>query len=120
MAFNTYINTRLNQWAQWTLQRTSGGLGYPRECSYTRMMARSSAGFMSPGMDEEAWLVEKAVQDLPDYLKETVQVFYIGKGTVEQKARDLHCSRDTVYSRIERAHGQIMDWLNADACKIHA
>lgn len=120
MAFNTYINSRLNIWAQWSLQRTSGGLGFPSECPYTRLAARTSNGLTSPAINEEAWLVEKAVQSLPDYLKETVRVFYIGKGTVEQKAKDLRCSRDTVYARIERAHGQIMDWLNDEACNVQA
>lgn len=119
VAFNTYINSRLNLWALWSAQRTSGGLGFPRECSYTRLAARTSSGFISPNFNEDAWLVEQAVQSLPVYLKETVKSFYLETGTIDQKAKDLHCERRTVYSRIDRAHDHIMDWLNDEACGVN-
>jgi hypothetical protein len=118
MAFNTYINNRLNQWALWSAQRLSGGLGFPSECSYTRLTARSSNGFRSPNFDEDAWLIEQAVLALPDYLRETVIAVYIKTGTTEQKAKDLRCHRDTIYARLDLAHSKIMDWLNDEACGV--
>jgi DNA-directed RNA polymerase specialized sigma24 family protein len=95
-----------------------GGLGYPRECSYTRLIERSGNGFHSPNFDEDAWLVEKAIQSLPDSLKDTVQVFYLRVGTIEQMAKELHCHRVTIYARIDVAHSKIMDWLNDEACGV--
>lgn len=112
MASDDYIKTRLNQWAEWSLQRDSGGLGFPRECSYTRMQARSgSAGFMSPDIDVDAMEIESAVSELPEPFRTTVRVFYIAPGTIEQKARDLGIHRTRVYSRIERAHTMILGWI---------
>jgi DNA-directed RNA polymerase specialized sigma24 family protein len=109
MASDDYIKTRLNQWAEWSLQRDSGGVGFPRECSYTRMQARSgSAGFTSPDIDVDAMEIESAVNELPEPFRTVVRVFYIAPGTVEQKARDLGCHRTRVYSRIETAHAMIL------------
>lgn len=108
-----YIKRRLVQWAEWSLQRDSGGLGFPRECPYTRMQARSgTGGFFSPDIDVDAMEIEEAVRDLPDHLRLTIRVFYVAPGTIEQKARDLGCCRQRVYGRIERAHAMILGWLN--------
>lgn len=113
MASDDYIKLRLIQWAEWSLQRDSGGLGFPSECSYTRMQARSgSAGFVSPDIDVDAMEIESAVSELPEPFRLTVRVFYIAPGTIEQKARDLGCCRRRVYGRIERAHAMILGWLN--------
>lgn len=119
MAFNTYINGRLNQWAAWTLQRVGGGLGYPHQCAFTRM-AGDGAGYSSrvaPDVNERAWEIEKAVQALRAELKECIIVFYCKPGTVEQKLRDCHCSRFTLYARLDRAHAMILDALNEFACE---
>lgn len=112
MASDEYIKARLNQWAEWSLQRSSGGLGYPRECPYTRMQARSGGGFVSPDIDVDAMEIESAVSELPEPFRTTVRVFYVAPGTVEQKAADLRCHRDTVHSRIQRAHIIILGWLD--------
>lgn len=98
-----YIKARLARWGEWCARRESGGLGYPRECSYTRLQARSDAGLISPEINAEAVETERAVAALPDYLRDTVRSYYVAPGTVEQKARSLRCGRDTIYARIERA-----------------
>lgn len=109
-----YIKTRLQQWAEWSAMRESGAAGYPRECSYTRIHGRSgSPGFFSPDIDMEAMQIEDAVRELPDYLRTTVREYYVEPGTVEQKARALRCSRDTIYARLASAHMAISNWLRS-------
>jgi hypothetical protein len=109
-----YINNRCNQWADWCTRRKVGGLGFPRECCYTRLEARGGNGNSSL-IDEAAWEIHQAVGDLPPVLQTAVMVFYLGKGTVDQKARDCLCARRTLFDRIQMAHVRIMDWLNAEA-----
>ena len=103
-----YIKQRMLQWADWVMKRESGGLGYPRECPYTRMRGGNSAGYYSPDVDLEAMEVEKGVQLLPVDIKRCVREYYLRIGTIESKAKRLHIHRDTIYARIERAHGFIL------------
>jgi len=118
MANDEYIKTRMQQWAEWAAMRESGALGYPRECSYTRMQARSgSSGFHSPDIDMEAMEIEDAVRVLPEYLRATVREYYVKGGTVEQKAKVLCCHRDTLYARINQAHLIISGWLSSSSKK---
>jgi hypothetical protein len=114
MANDEYIKIRMQQWAEWVVMRESGAVGYPRECSYTRMQARSgSSGFHSPDIDMEAMEIEDAVRVLPDYLRLTVREYYVKPGTIEQKAKQLCCHRDTLYARIEQSHTMISGWLTS-------
>ncbi len=107
-----YIKVRMQQWAEWLLQRESGGLGFPSECSYTRMQQRSdSSGCISPNIDVDAMQVEDAVRELPSYLRDTARAFYVAPGTIEQKAKALRCHRDTVYARIEKVHVFVLNCL---------
>lgn len=107
-----YIKGRMQQWAEWLLQRESGGLGFPSECSYTRMQQRSdSSGCISPNIDVDAMQVEDAVRQLPDYLRQTAREFYVASGTIEQKAKALRCHRVTIHTRIEKVHVFVSNWI---------
>ncbi len=117
MAFNTYINDRLNQWAQWSVMRMSGAIGYPHQVAFTRLAGDGGHGSrIALDVNERAWEVEQAVQLLRPELKLCVMVFYCQVGTIEQKVRDCHCCRNTLYARLDRAHGLILDVLNGYAC----
>ncbi|HQS59743.1 MAG: hypothetical protein B7Y56_03090 [Gallionellales bacterium 35-53-114] len=106
-----YIKTRLQQWAEWSAMREDGAVGYPRECSYTRLQGRSGGGFFSPEVDLDSMEVEDAVRELPEHLRNTVREYYIAPGTIEQKAKALCCNKNTIYLRIERAHQLVSEWL---------
>lgn len=106
-----YINERLNEWAEWALKREDGGLGYPRECSYTRLQARSGSGFV-PVDNERAWDVERAVQELGGVSKQVITEMYLRTGTAEQKARSCQCCVRTLFNRLHHAHVLIMERLS--------
>lgn len=106
-----YIKARLARWGEWCARRESGGLGFPRECSYTRLQARSDSGLISPEINAEAVETERAVAALPDFLRDTVRSYYVEPGTVDQKARSLRCARDTIYARIDRAIPLLIGWF---------
>lgn len=118
MAFNTYINTRLNQWAQWVQARASGALGYPSRCAFVRLAAeRDPSSRLPMGVDEQAWEIERAVQELQPELKQCINEFYCRIGTAEQKAKYCKCTVKTLYNRLDRAHNRILDLLNGYACE---
>ncbi|PIP02756.1 MAG: hypothetical protein COX55_03565 [Zetaproteobacteria bacterium CG23_combo_of_CG06-09_8_20_14_all_54_7] len=108
---NEDIHQRMLKWAEWVLRSDGGGLGFPCECSYTRMQQRSDCGFTAPEVDIESAETEKAVQSLEQYLRHAVQAHYCMGGTRESQARQLGCSTTTVERRVERAHGQIARYL---------
>jgi hypothetical protein len=111
-----HINNLLNHWAMWSTRRASSGLGYPRQAIYTRLVANGGAVLM-PEMDEESWAMEQAVQSLKHHrnLYDVVIEVYLKGGTSEQKAKALHCSRVTLYTRLDQAHIIIMNWLSENA-----
>lgn len=113
-----YINLRCIQWAQWTRRKEDHGLGFPKECCYTKQGGKPPPGGHLPPVDEAAWEVHCAIKALSPKLNNVVTVFYLGKGTADQKAKDCGCHRDTLYDYLHMAHVQIMDWLQAEAAGI--
>ncbi len=107
-----HIDARMKSWATWALSGRSAMLGYPKECNYTRMMARSGGAPSGAEFNEDAWEIEQAVKTLDSLLQVAVKTLYLGCGTVEQKARDCGCSKKTLFNRIDAAHVKVMDWLN--------
>lgn len=106
------IEQRMVRWAEWLMRSNGSGLGFPRECPYTRMQARSSVGFSSPEIDMESGETEKAVQSLSDDLKRAVQVYYLFGGTREQQAKLLVCHVRTMERRVENGRLMIQKWLD--------
>lgn len=96
------IHIRLEAWAYWSLAKSAGG--YPKMSAFARLTPRDStrhAGFGN--IDENSWEVEQAVQALNTKFKQAIKSFYLGVGTLEQRARDCGCCRVTLLSRIDRA-----------------
>lgn len=109
---NDDITQRMIRWAEWLLRGDSGGLGFPRECSYTRMQQRGGDGGYSIEVDIESADTEKAVQSLDQDLKLAVQVYYLASATRETQAQYLKCHVRTMERRVERAHVQIVQFLD--------
>lgn len=45
-------------------------------------------------------------------LKDAVIEAYFKGGTVDQKIRALHCCKQTYYNRLERAHAELLGYMN--------
>ena len=107
-----YINDRLNQWADWRLHRDDNGIGYPRQCPYTRMQTNSGGGFYSPEINEAAMEIDQAVCALPDNLRQVAMVMYTHTSTIEQKAKQCGVSVRTFWRNLHQVHVKVMEWLN--------
>lgn len=111
------IEQRMVRWAEWLLRGDGGGLGFPRECSYTRMQQRGGDGGYSIDVDIESAETEKAVQALEPDLKQAVQVYYLANATRATQAQYLKCHVRTMERRVERAHVRIVELLDASRRK---
>lgn len=108
------IELRLAIWAAWVCSRVDNGMGFPRQCSYTRLTPRSGTGFI-PGLDSSAWQVEQAVIDLKKtnpLLHRVIHVRYLGLRTEEQMLRACQCSRRTFYRRLADAKDALQKILD--------
>lgn len=107
-----YVNDRLNRWAEWCMcGRRVVGLGFPTQCAYTRLSG-SNGRVSAPEFDDEAWQTEQAVRRLDAQLRNVVMVFYLEAGDGLIKSKRLHCSRDTMYARLQRAHNELIGHMN--------
>jgi DNA-directed RNA polymerase specialized sigma24 family protein len=113
-----YINARCNQWVLWHRRGQDNGLGFPRECAYTRLDGRTPGKVSQPPVDEAAWEIERAVRALEHELNKVVIQFYLKRGTSEDKARACQCHRDTLYARLHTAHIRILEWLNDETAGV--
>lgn len=97
-----YVAGRLQRWVRWvSSDRLVRGLWFAR-CTFARMSGGSD-GAGDPDVDIESEETDRAVRQLPDDLRAAVVAFYLGRGTVAQRAKDCGCGERTLYDRIERA-----------------
>lgn len=97
-----YMDGRLQRWAKWVSRDgLTRGLWFAR-CAFARMSGGGSHG-VDPDVDVEAEETDRAVRELPEDLRGAVTSYYLGRGTVAQRARDCGCGERTLYDRVERA-----------------
>lgn len=117
-----YVNSRLVLWAEWVLKREDGATGFPRECPYTRLVARAGGSGYQPDVDGDAMEVDKALSIIKQnhpIVYRALHLFYgvefkSGKAvsvmmTKDMVAKDIGCHRDTVYSYLDRGHRMLLD-----------
>jgi hypothetical protein len=109
-----YINDKLNQWGLWCLSGRDR-VGYPKRAAFMRLVPASSVRSVTI-CDEEAMQLNRAVQRLDRDLRLLVDLFYIRMRSCDggSIARVLKCHRDTVYTRLHRAHLLVMDAIHDD------
>lgn len=130
---NTYVTRRMVQWADWILKREGGALGYPKQCSYTRLAASGGSAGYVPDLDSDAMevdgiLVKIKEQDPKVYT--VLTMFYgveIQKGhakstntnTAQLLAQHFGCHRDTLYAWLEKGHRLLMDGFHENDVLAH-
>ena len=111
-----HVHDRLQRWAAWVIGgRRVSGLGYSR-CTLSREVAGGRID-TTPDVEQDCCDTDQAVKELDPKLSEAVQVFYLSRGSVAQKARDVGCSRDTLYERVKSAQARVDDLCSQYAAK---
>ena len=111
------IEAALLLWARWSAYRIDGV--FPSESPIGRIVRlgpvgaaiRSDFGSRLLPTDQTAEAVERAVIALPADLRRVVVVWYLGRGTLVQRAADLHLSYDSMRRRLVRARSMLSESL---------
>jgi DNA-directed RNA polymerase specialized sigma24 family protein len=110
------IHRRLLNWARWRSCRGTGGLGYSGvDLTLANAGRDGYAEATVPILDIEAEETAQGLLSLPSELRATVELYYLGTGTMKDKAKRLCCAEATVYARIDQAHYQLQSWLSGKA-----
>lgn len=112
MARNEELERRCLNWARWKDGVGQGGLGWA--VVYLSSAGSGRDGYREakvPTLDVEAEQTDRAIQSLESHLRRTVEVYYLGTGSMEERCRHLQVSRPTIYTRIDQAHEALAAWL---------
>ncbi|TXG78918.1 hypothetical protein E6Q11_00065 [Candidatus Dojkabacteria bacterium] len=108
-----YIDGLLLKWAAWTKVRRDGGLGFPSVAAGFKLGIHSGNRGDIIGIDEQSLEIEMIVARMRQEKAELFKVvdwFYLaGDMTKERIAKELGCSRDTVYVRLHSVHRFVME-----------
>ena len=82
--------------------------GEPTALGVASRLVRKS----SPGMADDLYFLDAAINRLPREFIEVIQVFYLQGGmAIDERAKRLRVSRKTLYRRLDAAHSALADEL---------
>jgi hypothetical protein len=111
------IERRLQNWARSRLGSGSGQLGYASVKLSADTSREAYRTARIPTLDCEAGETEEAVMALESRLRATVEIVYLGTGTMSLKAAHLCCSVATIKARVWEAHRQLAAWFSERAAQ---
>lgn len=113
------VDEALQQWAGYVARREDGGLGYATQSLYRQMDPGTERAVgvdvvvpfggvpvdvRDPADQAKLDLVERVVtREVDPSTRAVILTWYLGRGTVEQRARDLGTTRRTLYRWVEQA-----------------
>lgn len=100
----------MRNWARW---KTGAPIGLAVSSAYELEGRGRREEAPVPLLNGEAMDTEKAVLDLPGDLFHVVELHWLKRGTIAEKARRCHCSEATYYRRLDDAHSRVHIFLDA-------
>lgn len=115
MRGNKWIRSKLENWARWSQQRETGGLGFPRQSAFARLGASSGRSEAVVPLDDlDAAATQQAVESLR-FTKSglhMVLVLTYAKGLPRQRvARLMSCEESTVKANLLNAECALARWF---------
>lgn len=115
MARIEWVRMKLENWARWCAQQDSGGLGYPSQCSFTRLGGKGSrAEAVVPTISIDAAETDVAVKSLrltQSHLYLVLTLHYAQGLPRHMVARKLHRAESTVKRNLEDADHALARWF---------
>jgi hypothetical protein len=112
---DSYVISRLNAWAEWSIRRQDSGLGYPKSVSFTNQMPKGGFGAITPDIAEECFEVERCVMALAYVNRDlytVIDLSYRRTLTCDQRCKEAGCVKSTFYLKLGRAHQMVLGYLN--------
>lgn len=113
------VDEALQQWAGYVARRQDGGLGYAMQSLYRQIESGTEAavgvdvivpfagvpvGVRDPADQAKLDLVERVVmREVTPSTRDVILAWYLGRGTIDQRARDLGTTRRTLYRWLDNA-----------------
>ena len=113
---------RWTNWQRWKLESKRGGLGFAHVDLEQPMVDGGGYDAQLPIRidDQEASLTQQALMTLPSDLRRTVEVYYLGPGSLENRLGLLFIAKATLFLRLARADYKLSVWFSAHYDKLKA
>jgi len=122
MALDSYLVSRMCNWANWATRGVDGGIGYPKRSAFTNNMPCGSGMDYSLEVNEGAMEIDACMKALSLTRHELYSAVYMhyrrNDLTMADKLQSLGCVKSTYYVKIDLAHNQILGFLNDLSCGI--
>lgn len=116
MARIEWVRHRLENWARWSARRGTGGLGYPKQTTFARLVASGGGNDGIPVSELEASETDDAVRALQlskSHLYLTLDLHYAQALSIDKVSRRLHKAPSTIKRHLEDGDRAIAEWLDA-------
>ena len=102
---------RMNNWRMWRLseRHSIGGSPFP---VYNLTPRPPRGENVIPILVGEAEETEKAVTNLPPALRRAVKVWFLARGSINEKRKMLRCRREKMFELLLEARGAILSALS--------
>lgn len=112
-----FVHDKLMVWAAWACKKSSGGLGYPKECSYTKLVnVRSEVVAFTPEMNADAEEMEQCIVALSvndPKLAQVIRLRYMFQTMSDlQISKQVGCSNKTVGAWVGVAQQKLLGFMN--------
>ena len=122
MALDSYLVSRMCNWAHWASRGIDGGIGWSKQVAYLNEVRGTDNNDYAPELNEGAIEIDLCVQALNVERPELYAVIYAhyrrNDLTVAAKIEGIGCSKQTYYNKVDIAHNLILRWLNDLSCGI--
>jgi Phage antitermination protein Q len=115
MARIEWVRQRLENWARWSAQQDSGGLGYPKQTAFARLGGKGSRSeTIIPTDSIEASQTDDAVKSLRFVQSDLYLVLTLHYAQALPRhlvAKRMSCSDRTIREKLDRADSAIARWF---------
>lgn len=120
MALDSYLVSRMCNWAHWADRGMDGGIGWSKQTAFLNQVRGTGDTDYTPDLNEGALEIDVCVQALNVERPELYAVIYAhyrrNDLSVTDKISAIGCSKQTYYNKVDIAHNLILGWLNDLSC----
>jgi len=121
MALDSYLVSRMCNWANWATRGADGGIGYRKQCTFYNAPQGGEHDY-TPELNEGAIEIDACMKALSVDRLDLYTVVYAhyrrNDLKIEDKLQQIGCCKRTYYVKIDMAHNLILGFLNDLSCGI--